>query len=93
MRWLLLPGILALSACVPVVDPGPVVPELPPDDACGAPGLQGLVGQNRSVLQTMKFGVPTRVIEPGMAVTTDYSPTRLNIELDDRGTIIRVTCG
>jgi hypothetical protein len=70
-----------------------VPPALPPDDACGAPGLQGLVGQPRRVLETMTFAGPVRVIEPGMAVTMDYSPNRLNIELDDEGTITRVTCG
>ena len=78
---------LALAGCV---EP---VPDLPPADACGAPGLQGLVGQPRSVLATMKFAGPVRVIEPGMAVTMDYSPNRLNIELDAAGRITRVTCG
>jgi hypothetical protein len=93
MRMAALPLLLALSACVPVVDPGPVTPGLPPDDACGAPGLQGLIGQDRRVLASMTFPTPTRVIEPGMAVTMDYNPARLNIELDDAGRIIRVTCG
>ena len=91
-RLILCLPLLAMAACVPV-PPDPVPPALPPDDACGAPGLQGLVGQPRRVLETMKFGVPVRVIEPGMAVTMDYSPNRLNIELDDEGTITRVTCG
>ena len=91
-RLILCLPLLALAACVPV-PPDPVPPTLPPDDACGAPGLQGLVGQPRRVLETMKFGVPVRVIEPGMAVTMDYNPARLNIELDAAGRIIRVTCG
>lgn len=78
---------LALAGCV---EP---VPDLPPADACGAPGLQGLVGQPRSVLAAMTFAGPVRVIEPGMAVTMDYSPNRLNIELDAGGRITRVTCG
>ena len=80
---------LALAGCV-AEEPAPV---LPSDDACGAPGLQGLVGQPRSVLATMTFAGPVRVIEPGMAVTMDYSPNRLNIELDAGGRITRVTCG
>lgn len=98
MKTALLPAFLALAACVATPDPappfpGPVSPDLPPADACGAPDLQGLVGQNRSVLETMRFAGPVRVIEPGMAVTMDYNPARLNIELNDAGRILRVTCG
>jgi Peptidase inhibitor I78 family len=33
------------------------------------------------------------VIQYGMAVTMDYSATRLNIWLDRRDVIERVTCG
>lgn len=81
---------MALAGCVVEAPP---VPDLPPEGACGAPGLQGLVGQHRRVLETMRFAVPVRVIEPGMAVTMDYSPQRLNIELDAGGRITRVSCG
>ena len=85
---------LTVPACVPA-GPPPVepMPPLPGADACGASGLQGLVGQPESVLQTMRFSQPLRIIRPGMAVTMDYSPNRLNIELDAAGTIIRVHCG
>jgi hypothetical protein len=81
---------LVLAGCVAE---GPDTGELPDEDACGASGLQGLIGQPRSVLAAMTLPAPTRVIEPGMAVTMDYSPARLNIELDEAGTIIRVACG
>jgi hypothetical protein len=88
---LILP-LLLLAACTteaPPVTP----PPLPPEDACGAPGLQSLVGRPASVLETMKFAQPVRIIRPGMAVTMDYRADRLNIEIDARETIIRVTCG
>ena len=86
-------GSLALAACVAEgPGPGPVPPGAP-EGACGAPGLQGLVGQNRKVLNTMKFGQPVRIIEPDTAVTMDYIAERLNIELDEAGTITRVSCG
>lgn len=83
----LLAATLALGACVETPPTDPLAP------ACGAEGLSGLVGQNRKVLETMKFANTVRVIEPGMAVTMDYNPTRLNIELDAKGTITRLTCG
>jgi hypothetical protein len=63
-------------------------------DACGASGLQGIVGQDQSVLAAMTFPVERlRVIEPGMAVTTDHVPARLNIDLGTDGRIARVYCG
>ena len=74
-----------LAACV----------ETPPSqpDTCGASALSGLVGQDRKVLETMKFGGPVRIIEPGMAVTMDYMESRLNISVDEAGRIDRVSCG
>jgi len=86
-----LPAVLvcgmALAACVPEGES-----PMPDEDACGAAALSGLVGQNRKVLETMKFANPVRIIEPGMAVTMDYIATRLNIELDGKGTITRLYC-
>lgn len=86
----------ALAACVESEappDPGVINPSMPPIGACGAPDLQYLVGQSETVLQTMKFAGPVRIIRPGMAVTMDYSENRLNIEIDDSGNISRVSCG
>jgi hypothetical protein len=85
--------LAVLTACVPVEPlPGPV----PPQDgvnACGALDLQYLVGQPASVLETMRFSQPVRVIRPGMAVTMDYSAARLNFAVDRSGYISRVYCG
>lgn len=91
---LLLP--LAFAACVEAEtppDPGIIDPPMPPIGACGAPELQGLVGQPATVLETMKFGTETRIIRPGMAVTMDYRENRLNIEIDRNEVISRVSCG
>jgi hypothetical protein len=78
-----------LVACLPLEPEPPVGPDLA---TCGADALQGLVGQSASVLQTMKFGQETRIIRPGMAVTMDYRPDRLNIEIDRAERIVRVHC-
>lgn len=75
----------ALAACVAATPPA--------EDACGAAALQGLAGQDRSVLAAMTLPNPTRVIEPGMAVTMDYNPARLNIWLDEGGRIDKIMCG
>lgn len=77
---------LALAACVPA-------PDLPGPNACGADGMQDLPGKDRGVLAAMTLPAGTRVITPGMAVTEDYRPARLNIDLDARGRITGVWCG
>lgn len=90
---LLLP--FAFAACVEgeaPPDPGVIVPE-PPSGTCAAPDLQSLLGQPETVLHTMKFAGPVRIIQPGMAVTMDYREDRLNIEIDGAGKISRVSCG
>jgi hypothetical protein len=86
-------ALLALAACV---EQGPAEPPAPVDpgpDACGASWLQGFVGKDESILAATTFAVPVRILRPGMAVTMDYSPGRLNVELDARGRIVRVYCG
>jgi len=85
-------ALVLLTACStdqtpPIMDPPSAVA------ACGADQLQSLVGKSARVLETMKFGVVTRVIRPGMAVTMDYAPDRLNIEIDAAEIISRVSCG
>lgn len=86
-RFAVMACALLVTACV---EPAPLPPQA---DACGAEALQDLVGQPASVLQTMRFGTTTRIIRPGTAVTMDYAPNRLNIDIDARETITGVRCG
>ena len=89
-------GVLVLAGCVapPATGPG-AEPGMPPvmGGDCGAADLQYLMGQKARVLTTMRFSQPLRVLKPGMAVTMDYREDRLNIEIDEAGTIFRVACG
>ena len=85
----LIPAMLLLAACMQVLPPDPE----PDANACGAAELQGLVGQHARVLDTMRFSQPTRIIRPGEAVTMDYGPNRLNIEINEANRIARVSCG
>lgn len=82
---------ITVSACTPSDGtlPNPVPPSA---DACGANGLQYLLGQKAAVLAALSLPEGTRIIAPGTAVTMDYRPDRLNIELDDKDRIIRVHC-
>ena len=90
MRALAILPLLALAACVePVPAPAPVQPDT---DKCKASTLQGLVGQPKSVLQTMLLPAGTRVIGPGDAVTMDFRPDRMNVEVGADGRIAKIGC-
>lgn len=81
---------LSLGACVtPAANPSG---QPPVTDACNASGFQGLVGQPRTVLKTMMLPAGTRVIGPGDAVTMDFSPERMNIEIGTDGRIAKIGC-
>jgi hypothetical protein len=78
-----------LAACV---DATTAVPAQPGTDACQAARFQGLVGQSRTVLDSMRLPPATRVVGPHDAVTMDYRPDRLNFELDERAVIAKIGC-
>ncbi|WP_299838347.1 I78 family peptidase inhibitor [uncultured Paracoccus sp.] len=84
MTRLLLIGLgpLALAACDPAAPAGP----LDCDDS-----YQSLIGQNIGAV-TLPAGLSHRIISPGMAVTEDYNPDRLNVYVDDKGWIARTEC-
>ena len=75
--------ILALAGCV----------TSPDENACGAAGMQDLVGQEDDVLAAMTLPQGTRFIYPGTPVTEDYSASRLNIDIDQSGRITGAWCG
>ncbi|MDQ2095794.1 I78 family peptidase inhibitor [Rhodalgimonas zhirmunskyi] len=62
------------------------------DGVCAASSLAGFVGQPVNDVD-LAGNDPLRIIAPGMAVTMDYSPERLNVETDANGVIVRFYCG
>lgn len=71
---------------------GDKTPEVDPTDPCGAQGYTGLLGSSLAAV-TLPADLNDRVLRPGDAATTDYDPSRLNIELDETDTIIGLSCG
>ncbi len=94
MQRLTLYALFLGMAVLPLAGLVPAQPAPPgsPDD-CRASELQGLVGQPSVVLERMRFAQVVRVIHYGMPVTMDFNPARLNIQLDQRDVIERVSCG
>ncbi|GEM_PF-70517 len=68
------------------------------DETCNAEPAQGLIGRNANeavVKQAMTASgaKSVRVIPHDGMVTMDYRGDRLNIQLDERGNIVAITCG
>lgn len=81
---------LALAACETGKEPS--IPRLDLPQNCGAEDMQELVGQPRSALDSAEIPSGTRVIGPDDAVTADYRPDRMNVEIGRDGTIEKVSC-
>jgi len=74
------------------VPAGPAVP-LAAADTCGAAPHAALVGRADTALERVMILREVRVIRPGMAVTRDLRPGRINFWIDDAARIARITCG
>ncbi|WAC62385.1 I78 family peptidase inhibitor [Pseudoxanthomonas sp. SL93] len=90
---------LMLSACTasaPVTEAAP--PKVGGSGTCAADKVQWAIGQE-GVQATMgrvwrESGAGLiRPIGPNQAVTRDYRPDRVNVELDAKNVITRITCG
>ncbi len=62
-------------------------------DACGASGLRLHIGHDLASLAEARLPGDLRALRPGQEVTRELSPKRLNVQLDDRGRILRLYCG
>ena len=91
---------LSLSACASPLPPdvrtgGPLPPRRV---ACSTDGLEGFVGQAASadVVEQARLATHAglaRVLHPGDVVTMEFRDDRLNVEVDERGVIVRLRCG
>lgn len=102
-------ALTALSACTsaapPMSDPMPPSSSTPapsPDPdagACNADAASaGAIGKTADAAtveraKTQAGAKYARVIKPGMMVTMEFNPDRLNIDVDDKNVITNVRCG
>jgi hypothetical protein len=61
--------------------------------ACNTDGWTGLKMEGVTLERAKALGVPYRVLPPGSMTTQDYSPDRLNFDLDSNGAVTRAWCG
>lgn len=97
IRARLLPLIfpVLLAACAAGVAPVPVGPVVPsgPADTCGAGPYADMIGQEATALERVLILRQVRVIRPGMAITMDFRPERINFDVDGAGRVVRIWCG
>lgn len=86
---------LPLMACAASGPQGSGAPRVPDAnaDTCNAGKYAYLVGADRDVLEKTLILQPVRIVTPGQAVTMDFLATRLNIALDEKETVVRLSCG
>lgn len=85
-----------LQACTltpPLLVGDPILVPQPDLSSCGATGLDGLVGSSVSLLPEDGAWTTLRVIKPGQMVTMDFNAARLNVNVDDAGKVLSLSCG
>ena len=71
--------------------PSGLEPVTKDESSCGVARYEGLIGQVWD--GTVQLPSGARVIRPGDMVTQDYIEERLNITLDEKDRVTRVSCG
>ncbi|SFG41957.1 Peptidase inhibitor I78 family protein [Novosphingobium sp. CF614] len=94
---LLAGSLLATAGCAAGTSEPQATPPPPASQGCGAEQLSAYIGQPASdevlaLIRQWHGDKPIRVLKPGSAMTMDYRPERLNIYLDDAGTIKEFKC-
>lgn len=86
-----LSGLLILTAQSACVAASPAA--APVATGCGAGRLDGFVGEPVAALDEQYLPQVVRILRPGVPVTEDYSPSRLNVDVDRAGRITAFWCG
>jgi hypothetical protein len=61
-------------------------------DVCHASRFRALIGTPASAIDRSTLPPRTRIISPGMMITQDFSPERLNIRVAPDGKVSAVEC-
>ena len=61
-------------------------------DTCHASHFRSLMGRPAAAIDRSTLPAHTRIISPGMMVTQDFSPERLNIRVGPDGNVASIQC-
>jgi len=90
MRTMVICGGATLAGCSAIT--GTSGEPVDPTDPCGAQGYSSFLGSNITTI-TAPADLNDRIVGPDTAVTTDFDPSRLNIETTADGLVIGLSCG
>jgi len=90
MKYTLVAGFLLAGCSSAAIPTGGSAPASGPD-TCNAAAHQGLIGLDAA--SSLALPEPKRLVGPTDAVTTDFNPARLNVQLNDIDNIVAITCG
>ncbi len=87
--------LTALSACQTGAGETSVPAALPEGEAdtCGASEFAAAIGTAQADHDFADPDRPLRIIPPMSAITMDHNPSRLNVDLDEDGKVLRLWCG
>ena len=77
----------------PAAPPPAATPADPAADTCNMAQYAALVGKPATDPGVPPASATVRIIKPGDQVTMDLQATRLNVELDASGNIVKLRCG
>ncbi|WP_294267477.1 I78 family peptidase inhibitor [uncultured Sphingomonas sp.] len=88
--------LLAVAACTQT--PAPATADPASGAQCDATPVQNLIGQpdDPATVDRAKAASGARTVrryETGSALTMDFRPDRLNVEVDAGGKIVKLSCG
>lgn len=88
-----LTALAVLVGCADLENPPPAAQlPAPSEDTCNANSYADLIGQDATALERVMILGQVRVIRPGMAVTMDYRPERINFNITQDGLIGSIAC-
>lgn len=91
MKYAIFAGLLLSGCGAAIIPTSGKAPAANAPDTCDAAAHQGLVGLDAA--SSLALPEPKRLNGPTDAVTLDFNPARLNVQLDDTDNIIAITCG
>ena len=91
MRYTILAGLLVAGCGATVAPITGNSPTKAGPDTCNAAAHQGLIGLDAA--SSLALPEPKRLIGPTDAVTADFNPARLNVQLDEIDNIVAISCG
>ena len=87
----ILAGTCLIACATPPLPETSAIPSAD-KDTCGAARFANLVGKSITDPAVPAAGQDIRHIRPNAIVTMDFSPQRLNIDVNDQGVIMGLRC-